>query len=235
MRMKSKKAVQEADRERHRLLLKSSRRKEPDLRRKEPDLASNPFILIVCEGQNTEPSYFYQFRLSSATIKAIGEGYNTTTLVQRAMELSQDSKISFDQVWCVFDKDDNSDEVFNEAICIAENRGFKVAYSNQAFEYWLILHFNDHQGGGISRKRYASILNRYLKKFDLRYDPERKIITDEIFNVMEGFDAKYKKSRRALAIGRATRNYDRFSHINPASEESSTTVFRLVEELLKFV
>ncbi len=235
MRMKDKKAVQEADREKHRLLLKSSRRNEPDLKRREPDLVSKPFILIVCEGQNTEPSYFYQFRLSSATVKAIGEGYNTTTLVHRAIELSNESKIPYEQVWCVFDKDDNSDEIFNEAICLAEQRGFKVAYSNQAFEYWLILHFNDHQGGGILRERYASLLNRYLNKFNLWYDPERKIITEGIFNVLEGFDAKYKKSRRVLAVDRAERNYNRLSHANPASEESSTTVFRLVEELMKFV
>ncbi|MGN6417310.1 MAG: RloB domain-containing protein [Pseudobacter sp.] len=30
----------------------------------------------------------------------------------------------------------------------------QIAYSNQAFEYWLILHFEDHQGGKIDRNDY---------------------------------------------------------------------------------
>ncbi|MBF9019024.1 MULTISPECIES: RloB family protein [unclassified Oceanispirochaeta] len=57
-------------------------------------------------------------------------------------------------------KDDFSDSDFNTAITNAESYGFKVAYSNQAFEYWLILHFNDHQGGSIHRDSYNSIINK---------------------------------------------------------------------------
>lgn len=34
---------------------------------------------------------------------------------------------------------------------------------------------------------------------------------------------------------RAERNFGQFDHANPAKEESSTTVFRLVQELLKYV
>jgi hypothetical protein len=40
---------------------------------------------------------------------------------------------------------------------------------------------------------------------------------------------------KQLAIMRAKRNFNRLDHSNPAKEESSTTVFRLVEELLKYV
>jgi hypothetical protein len=42
------------------------------------------------------------------------------------------------------------------------------------------------------------------------------------------------RKRIDLAIDRAERNYNHFDHINPALEESSTTVFRLVRELLKY-
>ena len=48
----------------------------------------------------------------------------------------------------MFDKDDFSANDFNNAITIAESNNLGVAYSNQAFEYWIILHFDDHQGGG---------------------------------------------------------------------------------------
>ena len=43
------------------------------------------------------------------------------------------------------------------------------------------------------------------------------------------------KKRVDIAINRAERNYNRFSHTSPAKEESSTTVFKLVKELLKYI
>lgn len=41
-------------------------------------------FLIVCEGVNTEPNYFNAFRLTSASVKAVGKGLNTIKLVQEA-------------------------------------------------------------------------------------------------------------------------------------------------------
>ena len=40
--------------------------------------------------RETEPSYFNKFKLTTATIKAVGEGYNTISLVNRAIELSKE-------------------------------------------------------------------------------------------------------------------------------------------------
>jgi len=237
--MKNKKADQKASKLVHKETLKSKRRTEPLLERAEAKILEKPTILIVCEGENTEPSYFRQFKLSSATIRPIGEGYNTISLVKRAVQLSKEK--SYDQVWCVFDADpkpDNPNQAknFNDAVTLAEKKGFGVAYSNQAFEYWLILHFDDHQGGGMNRNDYNNKINQLLKPFGLTYDGEsNKIITEEIFEVLDSIDKKTNKKRTRLAILRAERNYDLFDHTNPANEESSTTLFRLVEELLKYV
>ena len=33
-------------------------------------------FLIICEGVNTEPDYFNAFRLTSATVKAIGQAWD---------------------------------------------------------------------------------------------------------------------------------------------------------------
>lgn len=234
MRMKDKKAEQAIDKEKHREQLKAKRRIETSFERPTPVLTEKPTILIVCEGKNTEPSYFNQFRLSSATIKPVGEGYNTISLVNRAIQISNQN--SYEQVWCVFDKDDFSNVDFNNAISVAEANGFGVAYSNQAFEYWILLHFNDHQGGGMHRDEYNNKLNESLKTFDVLYDGKKsKIVTEEIFDLLDGVDDRTGKERKILAIERAKRNYDRFDHNNPAIEESSTTVFRLVSELLKYL
>ena len=234
MKMKDKKAEQKAAKQKHLEQLKAQRRKEPSLDRPVADLTEKPSILIVCEGENTEPSYFNQFRITSAKVTSLGEGYNTVSLVYRAFELAQ--KGNYDQVWCVFDKDDFNDNDFNSAIQIAEANNFGVAYSNQSFEYWLILHFNDHQGGGMSRNSYNDRINEHLKPFKIIYDGSgNKLIEEDFFEQLDGIDDKTKMKRVELAINRAERNYNHFDHTNPAREESSTTVFKLVKELLKYV
>lgn len=232
--MKDKKAEQAIDKEKHKAQLKAKRRTETIIERSEPVLNEKPTILIVCEGKNTEPSYFNQFRLTSATIKPVGEGYNTISLVNRAIQIT--NQTSYEQVWCVFDKDDFDSVDFNNAILLADANGFGIAYSNQAFEYWILLHFNDHQGSGMHRDEYNDKLNKSLKEFNISYDGKKsKIVTEEIFELLDGIDEKTGKERKILAIERAEKIYDRLDHNNPANEESSTTVFRLVRELLKYL
>ena len=201
--MKKKESREAVARQRHRDQLKKKRRTAPSLERPVAELIEKPLILIVCEGENTEPSYFNQFRLSSATVKSIGEGYERTEVLKNENQ--------YDQVWCVFDKDDFDDNDFNTAIQKAETQDFKVAYSNQSFEYWLILHFDDHQGGGMHRNDYSDKINQLLAPFD-----------------------KTKRKRIDLAISRAKRNLKQFDPHTPAKSESSTTVFKLVELLLTY-
>lgn len=234
MKMKNKREEQIAAKKRHKEQLKKKRKTEPDFERAEPVLSEKPTILIVCEGENTEPSYFNQFRLSSATVKPVGEGYNTVSLVNRAIQLASEKK--YEQVWCVFDKDDFSDNDFNNAIVMAKANNFGLAYSNQAFEYWLILHFNDHQGGGMHRDDYNDKINQLIKPFKVEYDGKKsKLIDEDFFELLDGFDEKTDGKRVDLAIKRAERNYKQHNHLNPAKEESTTTVFELVKELLKYI
>jgi len=232
--MQDKKARQLEAKKKHRENLKNARRKKKDIERPEPVKIEKPSILIVCEGKNTEPSYFRKFRLSSADIHPVGEGYNTVSLVNRAKQLG--SEKSYDQVWCVFDKDDFNSELFNTAVRNANAFGYGVAYSNQAFEFWLILHLSDHQGGGMHRSDYDDKLNELLAPFKVVYDGKSsKLITDDIFEILDGVDEFTNKERKVLAINRAKSIYGRLDNTNPASEESSTTVFKLVEELLKYI
>jgi hypothetical protein len=234
--MRDKREKEQLLREEHkqRLLEAKARRKgEPILDRKKPFIEEKPTLLIVCEGQNTEPSYFRQFRLTSAKIIPLGIGSNTISLVNKTADLSKEYK--YDQIWCVFDKDDFSSHDFNNAISTAEAQGIKVAYSNQAFEYWLILHLENHQGGGMHRRQYNDKINESLKEYGLTYDGNgTKIITEDLFEFLESIDPKYQKTRQELAIERAKRIFEPLDKTSPANEESSTTVFKLVEEIVKY-
>ena len=215
------------------------RNKEFSFERKAPAREEKKTFLIVCEGKNTEPSYFNKFRLATATVKSVGEGYNTVTLIERAKVLSEEKE--YDRVWCVFDADPKPDDKtwskrFNDAIKLCRKYGFGFAYSNQAFEYWIILHLDDHQGGSMDRKDYNKKINSLLKPFKLKYDGNRsKLITDEIFEVLDGVDGSTKTERKVLAVKRAKKIYKRLDHKNPAKEDSSTTVYILVEELMKYI
>lgn len=221
---------------------KSRRQSAPNLSRGKPRRAENQRILIYCEGRNTEPSYFRQFRLPTVTVTCKEEGYNTKSLVERAIilkEAAAEKGNPYDQVWCVFDRDPpsankvgHSAKNFNEAIQLAERKGLHVAYSNQAFEYWLILHFSDHQGGPIPRSDYDGLLIKFLENHGCSYDGKAsKTITKAFFDVLEAHDPKHKKSRRELAVVRAKKIMAHLPDTNFASAESSTTVYKLVEIL----
>lgn len=237
MKMKDKRSEQDAQRKRHREALaqvKARRRGKPQIERPKPTQIEKPTILIVCEGVNTEPGYFNHFRLTSATIKTVGAGFNTVFLVNQAQNLRKKGK--YDHVWCVFDKDDFPAEDFNEAIRLAVSLGFQVAYSNQAFEYWLILHFEDHQGGPMHRDQYGKKLNGYLNSLGCTYDADgSKEITSDIFEHLMANDTKQGKPRVELAITRAERIFNDKDHRSPATEESSTKVYMLVRFLLNYV
>jgi len=124
-------------------------------------------FLIVCEGEKTEPNYFRNFRVPKnvAEIDVQGLGENPSKLVQSAKELKEQE--DYDQVWCVFDRDSWTVEDFNNAIKNAKAQGFKIAYSNEAFELWYVLHF-EFLNTGIPRKDYlrklTSLLDRAYQK-----------------------------------------------------------------------
>lgn len=231
MKVKNKKAEQAKKRNAHRERLK--RGKEPNLNRGKANREKKPTILIVCEGKKTEPSYFKKFRLKTAKVEVVGKGRNPSLLIKQAKKMSENQK--YDQVWCVFDKDSFPDNDFNGAIGKAKSYKFGVAYSNQAFEYWLLLHFIDHQGGNMSRKDHHPKLKQLLSPFNVDWDKDSKGVSEAMFDLMEGKDEKTGKIRRKQAIKRAKKIYKQCDEQNLAKAESSTTVFRLVEEICKYL
>jgi len=174
-------------------------------------------FLIVCEGKRTEPNYFKSFRVrKDVQVQVIGEGYNTLSLVKRAIELEQKGK--YDQVWVVFDRDDFPAQHFNEAISLAERNGIGVAYSNEAFEIWYLLHFNYHDVA-TSRRRYKRMLTERLG-----------------FEYQKNAPDMYERlqMKQADAIRNAKKLLQTYSPHRPERDNPCTTVYRLVEALNEF-
>jgi hypothetical protein len=134
-------------------------------------------FFIVCEGEKTEPNYFRKFSVHIKVIK--GEGKDTNSLVEKAIELKNEEPDERNRFWCVFDRDKNPNnpndaQNFNAAITLAKTNGIKVAYSNDAFELWYLLHFHYYHTA-ISRKDYQNMLtnllgNEYKKNSETIYE-----------------------------------------------------------------
>jgi hypothetical protein len=178
-------------------------------------------ILIVCEGKETEPNYFKKFKekIDTIDIDIIGKGGDPVNLVKNAIkkkEKYEEKGKPYNQVWCVFDKDEFTDSDFDKAIQYADKNGINTAYSNQSFELWFILHF-EYMHSAVSRKDYCLKLNKYLNK---KYDKSDPNIYDYILE-KQGDAIKY--SKKLIEIHNPDLPYSRR---NP-----STKVYELVEHL----
>ncbi len=111
-----------------------------------------PIIYIICEGEETEIKYFKHFRSRNCLVEVtpMTSKYKAAEyLVQHAKNVIGQAEFrpkDGDEIWCVFDCDDNSDESLRKAMELANKLGYGIAFSNPCFEYWYLLHFAAHNG-----------------------------------------------------------------------------------------
>lgn len=191
-------------------------------RRKSQSREPRPRLLIVCEGE-TEAAYVRGFGISSATIE-VARG-NGPFIIEKAAELRNAMRKraerdgysdKYDHVWCVFDKNSTPDDQFDQAISTAKKKNIKVAYSNEAFELWFLLHF-DYQDAALSRTQYATKLKERLGQYE---KPAREMYR-ALLATMD------------TAITNAERLMSTYTPHRPAEDNPSTTVHELVRELRK--
>ena len=190
-------------------------------------------VLIVCEGEKTEPNYFRSFHMMKNQsdlvyeIKSEGGRINTVDVVNLAIQLRDKAKKEgnpYDSVWAVFDKDSFPDDKFNQAIKNAEANGIGCAWSNEAFELWYVYHFDDRQTS-LSRKEYKSIITKRVKKKSNRQN-----------YVYQKNDSQMRKillecGNEEQAILRASNQVSQYQDEKFHTHNPATTVFRLVSLL----
>ncbi len=197
-------------------------------------------ILVVCEGEKTEPIYFEEIRvvlgIDFANIEIDGScGSSPINVVNRAYLLHREalqSGDSYNRVFCVFDKDSHT--TFEEAIerinqinCELSEQGlkeqsrFEGIISIPSFEYWFLLHYNP------TTKPYAAT--------------PTKSVGDHVIDDLKKYLPGYKKTQKGLfsksqnegtlegALANSRRIYKaslKSGNINP-----STNVHELIEYL----
>lgn len=200
-------------------------------------------FLIVCEDGKTEPAYFDQFKADipadTIFLKTVGTGMSSLGVVEQARkereQLAETARKTVDETWAVFDKDD-ADLIqanarrFAEAFSLAEKNGIQIAYSNEVFELWLLLHF-------------------------VEVDPREPIGRREIYARLEGAIRHISQSgefiyahgntavlswvaawgSRVAALKRGRSLLDHFRHTSPLIANPSTSVPLLVQRLMDLI
>jgi hypothetical protein len=179
-------------------------------------------VLIVCEDSKSACHYFESFEIDPkrAEVVPVGTGMNTDSLVEEAMKLKAKAMADYqpyNDVWCVFDRDSFPIGKYCRAFDLARANGIKVAWANEAFELWYLLHFNYHDTG-ISRHDYKA----RLKISKLEYDK-----ADEgIYKKVKPFQERALKFARQLE-----RHWNEMGERFPERQNPSTSVHKLVEFL----
>ncbi|WP_218125918.1 RloB family protein [Sinosporangium album] len=127
-------------------------RRGGDLRRRRNTRSEKSRILIVAEGEKTEPQYFKGLaRLLRATgvdvykldVERIGR--DPLRVVERASFLYRKAHPGerYDHVWCVVDVDRH--QLLEAALREANRLSISMAISNPCFDLWILWHYADHR------------------------------------------------------------------------------------------
>lgn len=189
--------------------------------------ARNKFYILT-NGEQTEKNYFELLKAKHSIYDVKVEFVNADPLglVEYAIRNFKDAN----QVWCVFDIDNSyRDNRLVPALKKAEDNGIKIAYSNMAFEVWLISHF-DKCEKELQVKDYTSILNSYIKDKGVTYSKNDKellkkyfipLCKDAVQNAKVVYQTRVKNFREVCPNER----------LPIWNWNSSTDVFKLVEAL----
>lgn len=186
---------------------------------------------IVTNGKRTEYNYFTLLKSKKSIYDVKVEFTNSDPhgLVEYARQYVPDAN----QVWVVFDVDNSYKEGRLEAaICLAEKSKVNYAFSNLAFEVWLIDHFQKCDQF-LDTDGHKRILDKYLseQKVGMRYDKADESTLEKYFipnyetavtNAKIVYQTRVKEHREKCGENSRPPIWD---------WNSCTTVYKLVEAL----
>ncbi|SFV59661.1 hypothetical protein MNB_SV-9-1638 [hydrothermal vent metagenome] len=226
--------------------------KKSDFKRQINNKKTVPDILIACEDTDSSPTYFRMIMRSLINRKIITQDSlviakhkhtNPKGVLQDLKEHNKDGKKyqDFEHKWIVIDRDKarvngggHSKEDFNVALDSAKssksNFNIKVAYANDAFELWYLLHF-EYRNTALSRE---NILEELIKKL--------KTLNSNKFAKLNSKNIKSKEysqrifkillDKQTIAIKNAKKLLASYGDThNPQLDNPSTTIHLLVDIL----
>ncbi len=191
------------------LFHKRKAKKLRDIKRRKAERQQYSKVLIVCEGEKTEPGYFARlrdhYRLNTASIEIYSsDGSDPGSILQFAKQRYHDEKRNgdpFDRVYCVFDKDEHQTyERSMEAIRNASPKNTYMAINSvPCFEYWILPHFfytTRYFSSSAGRSACQQVV-KSLKKYLPFYEKGDKITFGQLMEKIEFAKANAQKSLEA--------------------------------------
>lgn len=206
---------------------RQTQKRERKLERAKASRQGLPFLLIVCEGAETEPNYLrglceaHRINLAGVDIKPGSAETDARSLVNRAIKLFKTK--DYDRVFVVLDDDG---QPLEEAMHLAGKplktaNGDKIQIelitSRPSFELWLLLHFEYSSRSHASGATVIDHLQAHLTD----YNKANRHIFQQVQSGLGNALSNAEHLKRELAGSGAT---------NP-----STDVHKLVTELLNRV
>lgn len=238
--------------------------KKEDIRQSD----SLPTFIIFCEDEVSEPIYFKYFETSKIKINPIKNQKSMMDNVVNAICHCKDHGLmesrngsycireEHTQIWCVFDRDKEEttskrlkgNTLFDESIKTAKASGIKVAWSNDAFELWVLLHFMDIDFNNKDYKKreiYYEKLTEIFKTLPKPNEDLVKALRHKSFSYKQ--DLKHKnnfrdivrneivsKTKDAIKRAKVLEEYHEIAYKHNHEKSPCTVIHHLVEELIRF-
>lgn len=199
---------------------------------------NHPKIFVWAHTERAEIEYFQDFKnhLKSALLlpkKSLC--WDPWELIKKVIAWKEYDKLGKqeiceedgDQIWCVFDVDDfykSQPRIFFNAIIEAHNHNIKIAYVNECFELWVLMHL-EQPTSPIPRKHFEKKIQQAFKKHELgNFEKNNKI-----FLPLLPFQEQAVKHAKVLLP-------EKYSEINwqeklSSAGNPSTSVHFLIEEI----
>jgi hypothetical protein len=206
-------------------------------------------IIIACEDSVSSPEYFKQIvsklkeekKITPHSFVIANHRHNNPKGVLQDLLNYKDGNIiykDFNSKWIVIDRDANigcarsghNVQDFNNSIKDAKEKGIKVAYANDSFELWYLLHFRYVDTRIMRDKILIDVIAEFKKNFpdDFQnlnvYNIKTKEQTQKIYQrLLIKQQTAIKNAEKLLT------NYG--DNHKPESDNPSTTIHKLVLEL----
>ena len=198
------------------------------LSRKALDREPATIMIVVTEGEKTEPGYLEMFKKvhvephikkSVFCLRIIsGVGVPTTVVDRAIQELEKLQRLPSEgsSVWAMFDRDEHPN--FEQAKDKARNKGVRLAVSNPCFEIWGIYHYQDREGP-IERHQCQKKLEELCPSYNKN--------SGKIFEDYDAIQNKYRDAIEKAENSLNSRNQEGDPEGNP-----STSVHCLILAIL---
>lgn len=182
-------------------------------------------VLIALEDTKSS-RYYFESLLKDKNLK--GEvtfaphlGTNPKKVLEALEEYKKNSsKTIFEKEWIVIDRDSFPNNDFYGTIESARQKNICVAFSNESYELWILLHFESVTRHTCRQELNGRLKELFLEKFGLEYEKSSK----DIYELIIGSQTQAIERAKNL-VKQHLRDYGK---IDP-SKNPITMVYELVE------